>query len=57
MKVQHSLCPRLDEKVVEPFTDAYLTQMIGYLAITGLKVGYLLIFKQSKLKRKRLVRS
>ncbi|MEI6177353.1 MAG: GxxExxY protein [Verrucomicrobiota bacterium] len=44
----------VDAKVVESFNDAHLSQMIGYLKITGLRVGLLLNFKHASLKIKRI---
>ena len=46
----------VDPKVVTHFTDTHLAQMLGYLAITGLEVGLLINFKDSKLGWKRIVR-
>ncbi len=45
-----------DPKVVEAFSDTHMRQMIGYLAITKLKLALLLNFKQAKLQWKRVVR-
>jgi GxxExxY protein len=45
-----------DPKVVESFNDAHLRQMIGYLAITRLKLASLLNFKYSTLQWKRVAR-
>lgn len=45
-----------DAKVVEAFTDTHVRQMIGYLAITKLKLALLLNFKHAKLQWKRIVR-
>jgi GxxExxY protein len=45
-----------DPKVVEVFGDTHVRQMIGYLAITGLKLALLLNFKFAKLQWKRVVR-
>ncbi|ACB74852.1 GxxExxY protein [Opitutus terrae] len=45
-----------DPKVVEAFTDTHVRQMIGYLAVTGLKLALLLNFKFAKLQWKRVVR-
>jgi GxxExxY protein len=44
----------VDTKVVEAFNDAHISQMIGYLKITGLKVGLLINFKHASLKVKRI---
>lgn len=45
-----------DPKVVEAFNDTHTRQMIGYLAITRLKLALLLNFKRAKLEWKRIVR-
>jgi GxxExxY protein len=45
-----------DPKVVEAFSETHLRQMIGYLAITKLKLALLLNFKRAKLEWKRVVR-
>ena len=45
-----------DPKVVEVFNDSHARQMIGYLAITKLKLALLLNFKYAKLQWKRVVR-
>jgi GxxExxY protein len=45
-----------DPKVVEDFSETHIRQMIGYLAITKLKLALLLNFKHSKLQWKRVVR-
>ncbi len=45
-----------DPKVVESFNDAHLRQMIGYLAITKLKLALLLNFKHAKLQWQRVAR-
>jgi GxxExxY protein len=45
-----------DAKVVEGFNDSHVRQMIGYLAITKLKLAILLNFKFAKLQWKRVVR-
>ena len=46
-----------DPKVVETFNDTHFRQMIGYLAITKLKLALLLNFKHAKLQWKRVVRA
>lgn len=46
----------VDAKVVESFNDRHVAQMIGYLTITGLKVGLLMNFKDTRLEWKRVVR-
>jgi len=45
-----------DPKVVTAFNDTHLAQMVGYLAITGLRLALLLNFKNAKLAWKRVVR-
>lgn len=45
-----------DPKVAESFNDTHTRQMIGYLAITKLKLALLLNFKRAKLEWKRVVR-
>jgi GxxExxY protein len=45
-----------DPKVATTFSDTHLSQMIGYLNITGLKLALLLNFKNCKLEWKRVVR-
>jgi GxxExxY protein len=44
----------VDTKVVEAFNDAHISQMLGYLKITGLRVGLLLNFKHASLQIKRI---
>ncbi len=46
----------VDPKVVSAFNDEHMTQMIGYLAISGLELVLLLNFKFSKFQWKRIVR-
>ena len=46
----------VDPKVVEEFTPTHLAQMMGYLAITNLRLALLLNFKHSDLRWKRVVR-
>ncbi len=45
-----------DPKVVTAFHDSHVAQMMGYLAITGLKLALLLNFKNARLEWKRVVR-
>jgi GxxExxY protein len=45
-----------DPKVVESFSETHTRQMIGYLAVTKLKLALLLNFKHAKLQWKRVVR-
>ena len=47
----------VDTKVVEAFNDSHVSQVLGYLAITGLEVGLLINFKRAKLEWKRVVRT
>lgn len=44
----------IETKVVDSFNDAHISQVLGYLNITGLKVGLLLNFKHASLKIKRV---
>jgi GxxExxY protein len=46
----------IDLKVVADFNDTHISQMIGYLAITELKIGLLINFKYRKLQWKRIIR-
>ena len=46
----------VDPKVVSDFTDTHLAQMIGYLAITELRLALLINFKYVDLRWKRVVR-
>lgn len=46
----------VDTKVVSSFHDSHVAQMIGYLAITDLKLAMLLNFQQAKLTWQRVVR-
>jgi GxxExxY protein len=45
-----------DTKVVSQFNDTHIAQMIGYLAITDLRLALLLNFKHKDLRWKRVVR-
>ena len=45
-----------DPKVAEDFTPTHLAQMVGYLAITQLRLALLLNFKHAELKWRRVVR-
>jgi GxxExxY protein len=47
----------VDPKVVTAFNETHISQMIGYLAITGLHLAMLLNFKEAKLQWKRVVRT
>ena len=46
----------VDAKVVSGFTDAHISQMLGYLSITNLKLALLLNFKHPKLEFRRVAR-
>lgn len=46
----------VDPKVVTPFSETHVAQMIGYLNITGLELALLLNFKNARLDWKRVVR-
>lgn len=46
----------VDPKVTEEFTATHSAQMIGYLAVTGLRLALLLNFKHADLRWKRVVR-
>jgi GxxExxY protein len=46
----------VDPKCVTDFTDSHYAQMIGYLAITGLRLALLLNFKDARLHWKRIIR-
>lgn len=46
----------VDPKCVTDFTETHYAQMIGYLAITGLRLALLFNFKEAKLRWKRIVR-
>jgi len=45
----------VDAKVIEKITDHEIGQMMNYLKVTGLRLGYILNFKHSKLEWKRVV--
>ena len=47
----------VDPKVVEDFNKDHISQMLGYLAITGLELALLINFKHASLRWKRVVRS
>lgn len=46
----------VDTKVIEKITDREIGQMMNYLKVTGLRLGYILNFKQAKLEWERVVR-
>ena len=46
----------VDAKVVSDFNETHMAQMVGYLAITGLRLAILLSCKDAKLNWKRVVR-
>lgn len=45
----------VDPKCVTDFTETHYAQMIGYLAITGLRLAMLLNFKEARLRWKRVI--
>lgn len=45
----------VDTKCVTTFEDVHTAQMIGYLSITGLRLGLLMNFKPARVQWKRLV--
>ena len=45
----------VDTKVIEKITDREIGQMMNYLKVTGLRLGYILNFKRPKLEWKRVV--
>lgn len=47
----------VDPKIVDRFGDVHVAQMMGYLAITGLKLALLINFKHSQVQIKRVVNS
>ena len=47
----------VDPKVVACFTDTHISQMIGYLNITGLDLALLINFKNARLEWKRVLRT
>ena len=46
----------VDPEVVSAFNETHISQMIGYLAISGLELAILLNFKNARLEWKRVVR-
>jgi GxxExxY protein len=46
----------VDPKCVTDFTDTHYAQMIGYLAITELRLALLFNFKDARLRWKRIIR-
>lgn len=46
----------VDAKVIEKITDREIGQMMNYLKVTGLRLGYILNFKHAKLEWKRVVK-
>ena len=46
----------VDTKVIEKITDREIGQMMSYLKVTGLRLGYILNFKQARLEWKRVIR-
>ena len=47
----------VDAKCVESFNETHISQVLGYLAITGLDIGLLLNFKTWPLGKRRVIRS
>ena len=45
----------VDTKVIDKITDRETGQMINYLKVTGLRLGYILNFRNLKLEWKRVV--
>ncbi len=45
----------VDPKCVTEFNETHFAQMIGYLAITGLRLALLFNFKEAKLRWKRVI--
>ena len=45
----------IDTKVIETITDREIGQMMNYLRVTGLRLGYILNFKHSNLEWKRVI--
>ena len=45
----------VDTKCVSAFDDTHIAQIIGYLSITGLRLGLLINFKHARLQWKRIV--
>jgi len=46
----------VDTKVIEKITKYEIGQMINYLKVTGLRLGYIINFKHAKLEWKRVVK-
>lgn len=46
----------VDAKVVDCFNETHISQMLGYLSITGLEIGLLINFKHARLEVKRVAR-
>ncbi len=46
----------VDPKVVSAFTETHVAQMMGYLAITDLRLALLINFKYASLKWKRIIK-
>ncbi|MFP4542114.1 MAG: GxxExxY protein [Opitutales bacterium] len=46
----------VDTKVIEKITDREVGQMMNYLKVTGLRLGYILNFRHSKLEWRRVIR-
>ena len=46
----------VDAKVIEKNTDREIGQMMNYLKVTGLRLGYILNFNQARLEWKRVIK-
>lgn len=46
----------VDAKVIEKITDREIGQMMNYLKVTGLRLGYILNFNQARLEWKRVIK-
>jgi GxxExxY protein len=46
----------IDAKVIDKITDQEVGQMLNYLKVTGLRLGYIINFKHKKLQWKRVIR-
>ena len=46
----------VDAKVIEKIIDREIGQMMNYLKVTGLRLGYILNFNQARLEWKRVIR-
>lgn len=46
----------VDTKVIEKITDREIGQMMNYLKVTGLRLGYILNFRHAKFEWRRVIR-